>query len=87
MFSRDISMFTNNILFYGRTGELDMIVVRMVRRDGSIIVVSFKGIIRNDEYGIFRQIHCTFEDITNSLRKIAELEDAEERFYRAGFFS
>jgi len=82
--SRDISLFTKNLLCVGRTGETSMIVVRMVRKDRSIIVVSFKGIISLDDYGIFRQIHCTFEDITHFIRLNAEVENSEDRFHLAG---
>lgn len=81
---RDINIFTKNLLCIGRTGEIIQIVVRMVRKDSSILVVSFKGIISLDDYGIFRQIHCIFEDITHIIRLNAEPENAEERFQVAG---
>jgi len=81
---RDINIFTKNLLCIGRTGEVIQIVVRMVRKDSSILVVSFKGIISLDDYGIFRQIHCTFVDITHIIRLNAEPENAEERFQVAG---
>jgi PAS domain S-box-containing protein len=84
MVSRDMGLFTKNFLCVGRTGEISMLVVRMVRKDGSIIVVSIKGIISLDDYGIFRQIHCRFEDITNFIRLNAEMEKAEEYFHPVG---
>lgn len=69
LYPPDISLFTQNLLCIGKTGEISMIVVRMVHNDGTIIIVSFKGTIGHDKYGIFRQIHCTFEDITDFIRQ------------------
>ncbi len=71
--SRDICLFTKNLLCVGRTGEIIRIVVRMIRKDRSTIIVSFNSIIRLDDYGIFRQIHCTFKDITHFMQLDAEI--------------
>jgi len=80
LYPPDISLFTQNSLCVGRTGEIRMIVVRMARSDDAIITVSFKAVIGHDEYGLFRQIHCAFEDITDFIRFDVVLENEEEQF-------
>ena len=81
--SQDISLFTQNILCVGITGEISMIVVRIVRNDGSNIIVSLKATIGFDEYGIFRQIHCAFEDITDFIRFYDADKSAEVNIHLA----
>lgn len=84
LYPHDVSLFTNNLLCVGRIGELDMIVVRLVRNDGSIIAVSLKAVISLDDYGILRQIHCAFEDITDFIRFDVLINNQEEHVLLAG---
>jgi len=84
LYPPDISLFTQNLLCVGRTGEISMIVVRMTRNDGAIIIVSFKAEIGHDRYGIFRQIHCIFEDITDFIRQDDVRDNQEHHFPLTG---
>jgi PAS domain S-box-containing protein len=84
LYPPDISLFTQNLLCVGKTGEISMIVVRMARNDGAVIIVSFKGTIGHDKYGIFRQIHCTFEDITDFIRQDDVRDNREHHFPLTG---
>lgn len=87
LYSHDMSLFLQNILCVGKTGEISVIVVQMVRNDGSKIIVSFKATIGFDEYGIFRQIHCAFEDITDFIRFNVVVKSAEVNVHLASVWA
>lgn len=63
----DISLFTRNVLFARSVGEIGMIVLRVMTKSGPPVMVSLKAVIGLDNYGIFRQIYCTLEDITDFM--------------------
>ncbi|MGN7613627.1 response regulator [Magnetococcales bacterium HHB-1] len=50
--------------------------LRMVRKDGIIIDVSFEGRVGRDEQGRFMQTHCLLTDITRKKREDAERREA-----------
>jgi len=79
LYQPDISIFANKLLCAREIGEIDMIVLRMMRKDGSIIVVTLKATISFDDYGIFRKIFCEFEDITEFMRCGTSLENTTDR--------
>ncbi|ACN13480.1 putative aerobic respiration control sensor protein ArcB [Desulforapulum autotrophicum HRM2] len=47
-----------------RIGEVLGVEFEMVKKDGSLILVSLNGNISKDEYGKVQQTHCVFQDIT-----------------------
>ncbi|CCO23440.1 PAS domain S-box protein [Maridesulfovibrio hydrothermalis] len=54
----------------------------MIRKDGTILTVSFNGRIQQDEDGQFVCTHCIFHDITKSLQINAALHQSEQRYRR-----
>ncbi|MRS01843.1 PAS domain S-box protein [bacterium] len=61
----DIGFFVRNVLNVARLGEIGVLYLRMMRHDGSIISARFNARICFDDCGIFRRIHCVFEDISD----------------------
>ena len=59
-------------------GEIHDYQFEMIRKDGSLFMVSYEGKIGYDELGHFKQTHCIFTDITQrqqaqeDLNKLAE---------------
>lgn len=62
------------------TGEIHDYVFDMVRKDGSIITVTYEGKIGCDELGNFIRTHCIFADITEKRRAELALLDSENKF-------
>lgn len=48
----------------------------MVKKNGSVITVSFEGRIGHDEKGEFKQAHCIFTDITERKESEEKLRDS-----------
>ena len=63
--------FADNFLHFKEAGEISGVEFTLVRKDGSLILVSFNGKIGTTTEGFFRQTHCFFQDITR--RKQDEL--------------
>jgi len=61
-------------------GEIHNYEFDMVRKDGTIITVSYEGKIGYDELGHFKQTHCIFADITEQRKAELALKESEERF-------
>jgi len=53
---------------------------KMIRKDGSEIVVSFNARIERAEDGSIKQSHCVWQDITEHRRAQEALRKSEERF-------
>ncbi|MCF8137271.1 MAG: PAS domain S-box protein, partial [Desulfotignum sp.] len=64
--------FKENFPRFKSIGEILGVEFEMVKKDGTLILVSFTGKISRDEKGTFQQTHCIFHDIT--ARKQAEEE-------------
>jgi PAS domain S-box-containing protein len=61
-------------------GEVLGIEFEMVRKDGSIIAVSFNGEIGYDKQGRFKQTYCIFQDITDRKQTQDILRKSEGKF-------
>ncbi len=66
-------------------GEVLGVKFEMVKKDGSLILVSLNGNISRDKYGNVQQTHCVFQDITqqqqneDKIKKIAaQLQQAQK---------
>ncbi|MFN2354012.1 MAG: PAS domain S-box protein [Desulfopila sp.] len=64
--------FKKNFPRFTSIGEVLGVEFEMVKKNGSLILVSFTGKISKDETGNFQQTHCIFFDITER-RKHEEL--------------
>ena len=62
------------------TGSLHDYVFDMVRKDGTIITVTYDGTIGYDEFGSFKQTHCIFQDITQKRTFEDKIKESEEKF-------
>jgi len=71
--------FKENFPRFKAIGEILGIEFEMVKKDGSIILVSFHGKIGKDPNGQFQQTHCIFQDITKRKRAETALRESEER--------
>ncbi|MCK5038924.1 MAG: PAS domain S-box protein [Thermoplasmata archaeon] len=67
--------FKENFPKFKEAGKIDDIELKMVRKDGKIIDVSYNCQIARDENGNFVRTHCIFADITERKK----LEQAIER--------
>ena len=72
--------FKENFPRFKAIGEVLGVEFEMVKKDGSTILVSFRGKIGRDPNGRFKQTHCTFQDITEQRRAEEKLRESEQRF-------
>ncbi len=56
--------FRENFPRFKAVGEILGVEFEMVRKDGTLLTVSFHGKIGRDSHGAFQQTHCIFQDIT-----------------------
>ncbi len=74
--------FSENFPKFKEVGEFRGVEYKMLKKDGSSILVSFHGKIDRDVMGKFERTHCVFRDITtqkyaeNILKKELELNKA-----------
>ena len=52
----------------------------LVKKDGTVITVSFEGNIAYDENGKFKQTHCIFTEITEKRKIENDLKESEKRY-------
>ncbi|MCP3926739.1 MAG: ABC transporter substrate-binding protein [Desulfobacterales bacterium] len=77
--------FAENFPRFKSIGEVLGVEFEMLKKDGSVILVSFHGKIGKDMNGIFERTHCVFHDITKQksaddiLKKELELNKAIAR--------
>ncbi len=66
--------FKENFPRFKAVGEVLGVEFEMVKKDGSLILVSFHGKIGKDTLGNFQQTHCIFQDITQRYKTEMELQ-------------
>lgn len=64
-------------------GEILGVEFEMLKKDGSMILVSFDGRIGRDHSGQFKQTHCVFTDITERHKVETALRQSEEKLSEA----
>lgn len=72
--------FKENFPRFKAIGEISGVEFEMVKKDGSLLLVSFYGRIGKDKNGDFQQTHCIFQDITERKRADAALRESEEKY-------
>ena len=72
------SVFFERFAKFKELGEVKSVEFEMIRKDGSIITVSFDGKIGKDPSGHFQQTHCFFRDITERRKAEAYQELGRE---------
>lgn len=61
-------------------GEILGVEFKMIKKDGSSLIVSFSGMIQRNNQGTFQKTHCVFQDITEQKRAEAALRENERLF-------
>ncbi len=75
-----VDHFKENFPKFKAIGEVLGVEFEMVRKDGSIILVSFDGKIQHDDLGNFQRTHCIFHNITEDKRKLEAIRESETLF-------
>ncbi len=71
--------FAQNFPRFKAVGEVLGVEFEMVKKDGSIILVSFHGKIGKNPDGTFKQTHCIFNDVTRQRQLEEEKEVMMEK--------
>lgn len=74
--------FEKNLSRLRDGGEIQDVEYGMLKKDGSAILVFFKGKIQLDSQGDFLGIHCMLQDITRRRRTEEALRESEEKYRR-----
>jgi len=72
--------FEKNLSRLRDGGEIQDVEYGMLKKDGSAILVFFKGKIQLDSQGDFLGIHCMLQDITRRRRTEEALRESEEKY-------
>jgi PAS domain S-box-containing protein len=75
-----VEKFKKNFSSFLSAGEIHGVEYEMVRKDSSIINVSYEGKVGYDEDGKFKKTQCIFKDITLSKKTKKALKESEEKF-------
>jgi len=71
--------FAQNFPRFKAVGEILGVEFEMVKKDGTVILVSIQGKIGKNPDGSFVQTHCVLNDVTNQKQLIKEKEIMEQK--------
>jgi PAS domain S-box-containing protein len=72
--------FKENFPRFKSMGEIIGVEFNMVKKDGSLVLVSFNGKIGYDSEGEFMQTHCMLKDITHERAVEERLRESELKY-------
>ncbi len=72
--------FRTNFKRFKEKGEVSGVEFKMLKGNGSEIIVSFEGCIGYDDKGNFKQTYCTFKDITKQKTYEQKLKQSDSIF-------
>ncbi len=75
-----LSKFKKCFSVFKKNGEVHSEEFDMVKKDGSVVHVSFDGKVAFDEKGKFKQTHCILNNITQKKEAEKAIRESEERF-------
>jgi len=73
--------FIKSFNLFKESGEIHGVEFEMIKKDGSIIIVSFDGKIGYDKKGNFHQTHCIMSNITERKKIERLLMESEEKYH------
>ena len=72
--------FRTNFAAFKKRGYVHDVQFQMVKKDGTLMYVSFEGCIGYHPDGSVKQTYCTFKDITEQRKASEALANSEERY-------
>ena len=81
--SNQVELFRERFHVFKADGKIQT-EVKMIKKDGSIALVEFDGVIGKDIMGNFKQTHCVLKDITENREADLELRKWLETFESVG---
>ncbi|MBN2892680.1 MAG: PAS domain S-box protein [Bacteroidales bacterium] len=75
----DVDKFERNFALFKKRGKTNNSKLKLIKKDNSVIIVSFEGTVGYSDDGHFSKTYCTFKDITNEEIAKKELLLAKER--------
>jgi len=75
--SGEVKKFEKRFTIFKKKGRVDNLEFKMIKKDGSEIIVLFFGEIEKDDGGAFVRTHCVFLDITERKKIERELKIKE----------
>ncbi len=71
--------FRTNFKRFKEKGTVSGVEFKMLKSNGTDIIVSFEGCIGYDEKGNFKQTYCTFKDITQQISTKEKIQESERK--------
>ncbi len=78
----DAEQFKNNFSNFKSVCKANN-TIKMVKKNGDVIIVSLNGRVAHHSDGSFKQTHCIIEDITGKLEGEKKLKENERRLRRS----
>jgi PAS domain S-box-containing protein len=78
-----VDHFRTNFPTFKAVGEIIGVEFKMLKKDGSFIIVNFHGKIQRNGKGRFQKTHCIFQDVTAFKRAEEERAKLQEQLNQA----